>query len=52
MDFCEDNWRTAQLQIDGTVDVQMRTELEEKQKQLQCAHDALKEHKSNILSLR
>ncbi|XP_036065913.1 pericentrin isoform X4 [Oryzias melastigma] len=52
VDLCEDNRRTAQLQIDGAVDVHMRTELEEKQKQLQCAHDTLKEHKNKILSLR
>ncbi|RVE57390.1 hypothetical protein OJAV_G00215690 [Oryzias javanicus] len=52
VDLCEDNRWTAQLQIDGAVDAQMKTELEEKQKQLQCAHDTLKEHKNKILSLR
>jgi len=40
------------LQIDGRGESQLRTELEESQKQLKCAHDTRQEQKNKIQSVR
>ncbi|XP_061599182.1 pericentrin isoform X2 [Cololabis saira] len=47
-----DNWHSGQLQTDGRIEIQLRAELEDNQKQLRCAHDTLQEHKNKVLSLR
>ncbi|XP_029972288.1 pericentrin isoform X2 [Salarias fasciatus] len=48
----DNNWGRDQSQIDGQVDSQLRTELQESQKQLKCAHDIQQEQKNKIMSLR
>ncbi|KAM4540827.1 pericentrin [Fundulus diaphanus] len=50
-DFTDESWNRGVLQSDGHVESQLRAELEESQRQLKCAHDALQEHKNKILSL-
>ncbi|XP_021163480.2 pericentrin [Fundulus heteroclitus] len=50
-DFTDESWNRGVLQSDGHVESQLRAELEENQRQLKCAHDALQEHKNKILSL-
>ncbi|KAK5617014.1 hypothetical protein CRENBAI_016494 [Crenichthys baileyi] len=51
-DYSDDGWHRSQLQSDGHVEAQLKAELEENQRQLKCAHDALQEHKNKMLSLR
>lgn len=45
-----DGWQRDQLC--GQVESQLRTEMEESQKQLKCAHDTQQEQKNQIQSLR
>ncbi|XP_017270711.1 pericentrin isoform X2 [Kryptolebias marmoratus] len=51
-DYIDDNWNQSQLQTGGQAESQLRAELEESQKQLKYAHDALQEQKNKTLSLR
>ncbi|XP_015248198.1 PREDICTED: pericentrin-like isoform X1 [Cyprinodon variegatus] len=51
-DYNDDSLHRGLLQSDGHVESQLRAELEEYQRQLKCARDALQEHKNKILSLR
>ncbi|XP_034381587.1 pericentrin isoform X4 [Cyclopterus lumpus] len=48
----EDDRHRDSLQTDGQGDSQLRTELEESQKQLKCAHDTQQEQKNKIQSVR
>ncbi|XP_031703854.1 pericentrin [Anarrhichthys ocellatus] len=48
----EDDGHRDQLQTDGQGDSHLRTELEESQKQLKCAHDTQQEQKNKIQSVR
>ncbi|XP_047200841.1 pericentrin isoform X3 [Girardinichthys multiradiatus] len=51
-DYSDDGWHRSQLQSDGHIEAQLKVELEENQRQLKCAHDALQEHKNKMLSHR
>ncbi|XP_068436282.1 pericentrin [Clinocottus analis] len=48
----EDDRLRGQLQTDRQSESQLRTELEESQKQLKCAHDTQQEQKNKIQSVR
>ncbi|KAM6917864.1 pericentrin isoform 2-T2 [Lycodopsis pacificus] len=48
----EDDGHRDPLQTDGQGDSHLRTELEESQKQLKCAHDTQQEQKNRIQSVR
>ncbi|KAK9534370.1 hypothetical protein VZT92_009414 [Zoarces viviparus] len=48
----DDDGHRDQLQTDGQGDSHLRTELEESQKQLKCAHDTQQEQKNKIQSVR
>ncbi|XP_068574033.1 pericentrin isoform X2 [Cebidichthys violaceus] len=48
----EDDGHKDQLQTDGQGESQLRSELEESQKQLKCAHDTQQEQKNKIQSVR
>lgn len=50
-DYRGDDWHRASLQT-GQVESQLKTELEESQKQLRCAYDTQQEQKNRIQSLR
>ncbi|XP_062252996.1 pericentrin isoform X2 [Platichthys flesus] len=48
----ESDWQRDQLQTDGQVESQLKAALEERQKQLQCAHDTQREQNNKMQSLR
>ncbi|XP_034431835.1 pericentrin isoform X3 [Hippoglossus hippoglossus] len=48
----ESDWQRDQPQTDGQVESQLKAELEERQKQLKCAHDTQREQNNKMQSLR
>ncbi|XP_053290033.1 pericentrin isoform X3 [Pleuronectes platessa] len=48
----ESDWQRDQPQTDGQVESQLKAALEERQKQLQCAHDTQREQNNKMQSLR